>query len=84
MLQTFIDDVELVVGSSDDQHEITKRVAQRLSALLAGGYRRPPEFVRPSPGTPRDVPALHRSRRPLVPGVRGLERGSTHARARNS
>src|SRR2546430_14763478 len=49
MLQTFIDDVELVVGSSDDQHEITKRVAQRLSALLAGGFRLPPEFVRPSP-----------------------------------
>jgi hypothetical protein len=32
VLQTFIDDVGLVVGSSDDQHEITKRVAQRLSA----------------------------------------------------
>jgi predicted metal-dependent enzyme (double-stranded beta helix superfamily) len=49
VLQTFIEDVGLVVGSSDDQHEITKRVAQRLSALLAGGFRLPPEFVRPSP-----------------------------------
>jgi predicted metal-dependent enzyme (double-stranded beta helix superfamily) len=49
MLQTFIDDVGLVVASSDDQQEITKRVAQRLSALLAGGFRLPPEFVRPSP-----------------------------------
>jgi predicted metal-dependent enzyme (double-stranded beta helix superfamily) len=47
-LQTFIDDVGLVVGGSDDQYEITKRVAQRLFALLAGGYRLPPEFIRPS------------------------------------
>jgi hypothetical protein len=38
-LQTFIDDVGLVVSSTDDEHEITARVAKRLSALLAGGYR---------------------------------------------
>lgn len=48
-LQTFIDDVGHVVGDSDDQYEITKRVAPLLSALLAGGYRLPPELVRPSP-----------------------------------
>lgn len=48
-LQTFIDDVGLVVASGDDQYEITKRIAPLLSALLAGGYRLPPEFVRPSP-----------------------------------
>lgn len=47
-LQTFIDDVALVVGDTDDQHEITKRIAERLSALLAGDYRLPPELTRPS------------------------------------
>jgi predicted metal-dependent enzyme (double-stranded beta helix superfamily) len=47
-LQTFIDDVGLVVGSSDDEYEITKRVAERLSVLLASDYRLPPEFTRPS------------------------------------
>ena len=48
-LQTFIDDVGLVVSSTDDEYEITKRVAERLSDLLAGGYRLPPEVTRPSP-----------------------------------
>jgi hypothetical protein len=48
-LQTFIDDVGLVVSSTDVEHEITKRVAKRLSDLLAGGYRLPPEVTRPSP-----------------------------------
>lgn len=48
-LQTFIDDVGLVVAGSNDQYEITERIAPRLSALLASGYRLPPEFVRPSP-----------------------------------
>lgn len=47
-LQTFIDDVELVVGATDDEYEITRRVAQRLSALLASDYRLPPEVTRPS------------------------------------
>jgi 3-mercaptopropionate dioxygenase len=47
-LQAFIDDVELVVGNTADEHEITKRVAERLSALLASDYRLPPEFTRPS------------------------------------
>ena len=48
-LQTFIDDVERVVGSTDDEHEITERIAKRLSELLAGGYRLPPEVTQPSP-----------------------------------
>jgi predicted metal-dependent enzyme (double-stranded beta helix superfamily) len=48
-LQTFIDDVGRMVTSTDDEHEITKRVAKRLSELLAGGYRLPPELTRPSP-----------------------------------
>jgi 3-mercaptopropionate dioxygenase len=48
-LQTFIDDVGRVVTSTDDEHEITKRVAKRLSDLLAGDYRLPPEVTRPSP-----------------------------------
>jgi predicted metal-dependent enzyme (double-stranded beta helix superfamily) len=47
-LQAFIDDVELVLGSTDDEHEITRRLADRLSALLSSGYRLPPEFTRPS------------------------------------
>jgi predicted metal-dependent enzyme (double-stranded beta helix superfamily) len=47
-LQTFIDEVGLVVSSSDDQYEITQRVAPMLSALLARGYRLPPEVIRPS------------------------------------
>ncbi|MGB3438325.1 MAG: hypothetical protein WBA97_06185 [Actinophytocola sp.] len=48
VLRSFIDDVEFVVGTTDDEQEITKRVAERLSALLAGGYRLPPEVTRPS------------------------------------
>jgi predicted metal-dependent enzyme (double-stranded beta helix superfamily) len=48
-LQSFIDDVALVVGDTDDQYEITRRVAERMSTLLASGYRLPPEFLRPSP-----------------------------------
>jgi 3-mercaptopropionate dioxygenase len=48
-LQTFIDDVGRMVSSTDDEHEITERVAKRLSDLLAGGYRLPPELTRPSP-----------------------------------
>ncbi|MEU5876261.1 hypothetical protein [Spirillospora sp. NPDC047279] len=47
-LQTFIDDVEAIVGDTDDEHQITERVAASLSALLAGGYRLPPELTRPS------------------------------------
>ena len=47
-LQTFIEDVELVLSSTDDEHEITERIARRLSDLMAGGYRLPPEVTRPS------------------------------------
>ncbi|MFC0626731.1 cysteine dioxygenase family protein [Kribbella deserti] len=47
-LQAFINDVALVVASSNDQYEITQRIAPRLSALLASGYQLPPEFLRPS------------------------------------
>ena len=47
-LQAFIDDVELVVRTTDDEHEITERLAERLSALLTGGYRLPPELTRPA------------------------------------
>jgi predicted metal-dependent enzyme (double-stranded beta helix superfamily) len=47
-LQTFIDDVALVVGTTDDEYEITRRVAERLSALLASGYQLPAEVTRPS------------------------------------
>ncbi len=47
-LRAFIDDVGVVVSSTDDEHEITARIAERLSALLAGGYRLPPEVTRSS------------------------------------
>lgn len=42
-LQPFIDAVDGLVRTTDDEHEITRRVAEQLSALLAGGYRLPPE-----------------------------------------
>jgi 3-mercaptopropionate dioxygenase len=41
--------VGLVVSSTDVEYGITRRVAERLSDLLAGGYRLPPEVTRPSP-----------------------------------
>lgn len=47
-VQAFIDDVELVLSSTDDEQEITRRVADRLSALLSSGYRLPAELTRPS------------------------------------
>ncbi len=47
-LRTFIDDVAAVVAATDDEHEITALVGERLSALLASGYRLPPELTRPS------------------------------------
>lgn len=47
-LQTFIDDVERVLDTTDDEHEITKRVGELLSDLLTGGYRLPSELTRPS------------------------------------
>ena len=47
-LDTFITDVASLVRSIDDEHEITSLVAARMSALLAGGYRLPPEVTRPS------------------------------------
>ncbi|GAB3873489.1 cysteine dioxygenase [Kibdelosporangium lantanae] len=47
-LRNFIDDVALAVRATDDEYEITKRVADRLCALLASGYQLPPEFTRPS------------------------------------
>jgi predicted metal-dependent enzyme (double-stranded beta helix superfamily) len=47
-LDTFITDVASLVGSIDDEHKITSLVAVRLSALLAGGYRLPPELTRTS------------------------------------
>jgi 3-mercaptopropionate dioxygenase len=47
-LAAFITDVTSLVSSIDDEHEITNHVAQRLTALLAGDYRLPAEFTRPS------------------------------------
>jgi 3-mercaptopropionate dioxygenase len=47
-LQAFIDEVRLIAASTDDEYEITERVAKRLSALLASDYQLPPEVTRPS------------------------------------
>ncbi|MFG1941353.1 hypothetical protein [Nonomuraea sp. NPDC048826] len=47
-LDAFIEDVASLVRSVDDQYEITKLVADRLSGLLADGYRLPQEVTRPS------------------------------------
>jgi predicted metal-dependent enzyme (double-stranded beta helix superfamily) len=47
-LDAFIEDVESIVATTTDEQEITKRVAQRLSALLASDYRLPPAVTRPS------------------------------------
>jgi predicted metal-dependent enzyme (double-stranded beta helix superfamily) len=47
-LDTFITEVASLVASIDDEQEITSLVAERLAALLAGGYRLPPELTRPS------------------------------------
>ena len=47
-LDAFIADVTSLVGSIDDEHRLASLVAERLSALLAGGYRLPPELTRPS------------------------------------
>ena len=48
-LAAFIDDVEWVLAGTDDEHEITARVAERLSELLAAGYQLPPELAQPAP-----------------------------------
>jgi predicted metal-dependent enzyme (double-stranded beta helix superfamily) len=48
-LQDFIRDVERVVDDTDDQYELTERIAPLVSALLAGGYQLPADVVRPSP-----------------------------------
>ncbi len=55
-LQDFIADVERVLADTDDQYEITERIAPSLSALLDSGYRLPPEFVRPSPTRHQNYP----------------------------
>lgn len=47
-LRSFIDDVGLVLAGTDDEHEITGRLAERLRALLSSGYRLPPAVTRPS------------------------------------
>lgn len=47
-LDVFIAEVASLVAGTDDEHLVTARVAERLSALLASGYRLPPEVTRPS------------------------------------
>jgi predicted metal-dependent enzyme (double-stranded beta helix superfamily) len=47
-MESFVRDVTSLVGAIDDQYELTRRVAARLSALLASGCRLPPEVTRPS------------------------------------
>lgn len=47
-LQSFINDVKHMINTTDNEHEITKKVAERLTALLTSDYRLPPEVTRPS------------------------------------
>ncbi|CAI9411316.1 cysteine dioxygenase family protein [Nocardioides sp. T2.26MG-1] len=47
-LDTFIREVASVARASDDEHQVAQRVAELLSALLAGGYRPPAELTRTS------------------------------------
>jgi 3-mercaptopropionate dioxygenase len=47
-LRSFIDDVDVIVGSVEDEHEITEQVAERLSALLKSDFRLPSELTRSS------------------------------------
>ncbi len=47
-LHAFVDDVGLVISGTRVEHEITQRVADRLSALLASGYRLPADLIRAS------------------------------------
>ena len=48
-LEAFVEEVDAIVHSTDDEHELTARIAPLLSDLLASGYRLLPEFTRPSP-----------------------------------
>ena len=48
-LDDFVDDVERILASTDDEHAITERVAPRLAELLGAGYRLPPEVTQPVP-----------------------------------
>jgi predicted metal-dependent enzyme (double-stranded beta helix superfamily) len=48
-LQVFIEDVGIVVRSTDDEHEITALLSKRMSALLESGYRLPSELTQPVP-----------------------------------
>ena len=47
-LAEFINEVDAVVRSTTDEHELTARIAPLLSELLDSGYRLPSEFTRPS------------------------------------
>lgn len=47
-LKSIVDDVAAVLDSTDDEQQITTRVAEKLSALLDGGYRLPAEYTRPA------------------------------------
>ncbi|MGI5128226.1 hypothetical protein ACQEVB_15550 [Pseudonocardia sp. CA-107938] len=57
-LETFIDDVDRLVRSTDDEHELTARTAELLSDLLAEGYRLPPEAAQVAEGRQMTYP-LH-------------------------
>ena len=47
-LDRFITDVASFVRATQDEHQVTKLVAERLSALLASSYRLPEDVTRPS------------------------------------
>lgn len=47
-LTVFIDDVRKLAATTDDEHEVTRLVAARLTELLASDYQLPDEVTRPS------------------------------------
>jgi 3-mercaptopropionate dioxygenase len=61
LLGEFIHNVDHVVASYEDEHDITGRVAELLSALLTSGYRLPEPFTRPAKDHRVNYP-LHISR----------------------
>ncbi|MFD4672798.1 hypothetical protein ACFWNN_23935 [Lentzea sp. NPDC058450] len=59
-LQTFLDEVAATVAANDDEHVLTKQVADHLATLLTSGYRLPVELTRPDPDHHVNYP-LHRT-----------------------
>ncbi len=49
ILDSFASEVYMLVHQISDERELTRQVAERLTALLSDGLMLPPEFTRPNP-----------------------------------